>query len=142
MIILDTNVVSDSSHLRSHPSVQDWLSRQRQTDLFICTPVVAELSYGIERLPTGTRRSFLEEWLARLENEGFPNRVLTFDRRAAHEFGKVLHLRTTKGRPIKTMDALIASIAKAEGAAVATRDIADFTGLGLELVNPFEFEAK
>ncbi len=142
MIILDTNVVSDSSLLRSHPSVQGWFSAQRQTDLFICTPVLAELSYGIERLQAGTRRSFLEEWLVRLENEGFRNRLLTFDLRAAHEFGKILHLRTTKGRPIKTMDAIIASIAKAEGAAVATRDVADFAGLGLELVNPFEFEAK
>ena len=139
MIVLDTNVVSDSSRPRPHSSVQDWLRAQRQTDLFVCTPVLAELSYGIERLPAGPRRSFLETWLVRLETEGFPSRILTFDRRAAHEFGKILHARTTRGRPIKTMDAIIAAIAKAEGAAVATRDVDDFTDLGLELVNPFEF---
>ena len=138
MILLDTNVVSDSSRLRPHPSVRNWLSAQRQTELFICTPVLAELKYGIERLPAGLHRSFLEEWLVRIENEGFPDRVLTFDRRAAHEFGRIFHLRTSKGRPIRTMDAIIASIAKSEGATLATRDLADFADLGLEIVNPFE----
>ena len=139
MILLDTNVVSDSSRPRPHPSVRSWFSAQRQAELFICTPVLAELTYGIERLSAGPRRSFLEEWLLRIENEGFPDRVLMFDRRAAHEFGKVFHLRTSKGRPIRTMDAIIASIAKAEGATLATRDVADFADLGIEVVNPFEF---
>src|SRR3954453_113580 len=131
MIVLDTNVVSDPSRPHPHSSVRDWFRAQRETDLFICTPVLAELSYGIERLPAGRRRSFLETWLTRLETEGFPSRILTFDRRAAHEFGKILHTRTSKGRPIKTMDALIAAIARAEGATVATRDVADFADLGL-----------
>ncbi len=140
MILLDTNVVSDSSRLRPHPPVRNWLSAQKQTELFICTPVLAELRYGTERLPAGPQRSFLEEWLLRIEEEGFPDRVLTFDRRAAQEFGKIFHLRTSKGRPIKTMDAIIASIARSEGATLATRDVADFSGLGLDIVNPFEFE--
>ena len=139
MILLDTNVVSDASHPRPHPSVRKWFSARRKDELFICTPVLAELSYGVERLPKGTKRSALEEWLIRLETEGFPERVLTFDRRAAREFGKMLHLRTGKGRPIGTMDAIIASIAKAEGATLATRDVSDFEGLGIEVINPFEF---
>jgi predicted nucleic acid-binding protein len=139
MIVLDTNVVSDSSRPRPDLSVQGWLRAQRQADLFICTPVLAELSYGIERLSMGPRRSFLEGWLLRLEAEGFPNRVLPFERRAAYEFGKVLHTRTSRGRPIKTMDAIIAAIAKAEGATLATRDVADFADLGFDVVNPFEF---
>ena len=139
MILLDTNVVSDSSHPRPHSSVRKWFNAHRQDELFVCTPVLAELSYGVERLPRGTKRSALEEWLIRLETEGFPERVLTFDRRAAREFGRVVDLRTAKGRPIGTMDAIIASIAKAEGAALATRDVSDFEGLGLDIVNPFEF---
>ena len=139
MILLDTNVVSDSSRPRPHPSVRRWLSAQRQADLFICTPVLAELKYGVERLDQGPRRTFLEQWLAQIEIDGFSDRILMFDRRAAHEFGAVLHLRISTGRPIKTMDAIIASIAKAEGTTLATRDIADFANLDLELVNPFEF---
>jgi predicted nucleic acid-binding protein len=139
MILLDTNVVSDSSRPRPHSSVRSWLSAQRAVDLFICSPVLAELRYGVERLSAGARRTFLELWLEKIENEGFANRILPFDQRAAHEFGRLLHQRTIWGRPIKTMDAIIAAIAKSEGAILATRDVADFADLEITIVNPFEF---
>jgi toxin FitB len=139
MILLDTNVVSDSSRPHPHPSVRSWFSAQRQADLYICSPVLAELRYGVERLPMGNRRRFLEEWQKRIEQEGFSERILSFDRRAAYEFGRLFHQRTRAGRPIRTIDAMIASIAKAEGATLATRDVGDFADLGLEIVNPFEF---
>jgi predicted nucleic acid-binding protein len=141
MILIDTNVISDSSRPRPDPSVRRWYSAQRPADLFICTPVLAELRYGVERLPEGKRRTYFEAWLRGIENEGFIDRILVFGRRAAHEFGRILHRRTREGRPIRTMDALIASIAIAEDATLATRDVADFAGLGIEIVNPFEFKA-
>jgi predicted nucleic acid-binding protein len=141
MILLDTNVVSDSSRPRPHPSVRNWFSAQSPADLYICSPVLAELRYGVERLPMGNRRKYLEEWQKRIEQEGFSDRILSFDRRAAYEFGRLLHQRTSAGRPIRTIDAMIASIAKAEGATLATRDVGDFSDLGLEIVNPFEFNA-
>lgn len=139
MIVLDTNVISDSSRPRPHPSVRNWFRAHRPTDLFICSPVLAELRYGVERLPEGNRRKHLEEWQKRIEEEGFSDRILPFDRRAAHEFGRLLHQRTSAGRPIRTIDAMIASIAKVEGATLATRDVGDFADLGLEIVNPFDF---
>jgi toxin FitB len=142
MILLDTNVVSDSSRPRPDLAVRKWFSAQKPSDLFICTPVLAELRYGIERLPAGNRREFLEGWLRIIEIEGFPDRILPFDRNAAYEFGRLLHQRTSKGRPLRTMDAIIASIARAERATLATRDVGDFADLGLEVVNPFEFGSR
>jgi toxin FitB len=139
MILLDTNVVSDSSRPRPDPAVREWFSAQKPSDLFICAPVLAELRYGIERLAAGNRREFLEGWLRTIEVEGFPDRILPFDRNAAYEFGRLLHQRTSKGRPLRTMDAIIASIARAERAMLATRDVGDFADLGIEVVNPFEF---
>ncbi len=139
MILLDTNVLSDSSRPQFDPAVQKWFSTQKSNDLFICTPVLAELRYGVERLPEGKRRAYLDDWIRKIEQEGFTDRILPFDRRAAHEFGKLLHRRTSAGRPISTMDTMIASIAKAEGATLATRDVAGFANLGVEIVNPFEF---
>src|SRR5260221_9797909 len=100
MILLDTNVVSDSSRPRPHPSVHGWLSAQRRADLFICSPVLAELRYGVERLSEGARRSYLEQWLWKIEEEGFADRIVPFDRHAAHAFGRLLNWRTRKGRPI------------------------------------------
>jgi predicted nucleic acid-binding protein len=139
MILLDTNVVSDSYRARPHPSVRNWLIAQPSAELFICAPVLAELSYGVERLPPGERRRDLAEWVRKVENEVFASRILPFDDEAAHEFGKLFHRRKSIGRPIGIMDAIIAAVAKANGATVATRDVSDFADLGLGLVNPFEF---
>jgi predicted nucleic acid-binding protein len=139
MILLDTNVLSDSSRPQFDPAVQKWFSTQRPNDLFICTPVLVELRYGVERLPEGKRRAYLDDWIRKIEQEGFPDRILPFDRRAAHEFGKLLHRRISMGRPISTMDTMIASIARSNDATIATRDVDDFADLDIEIVNPFEF---
>ncbi|TMJ03299.1 MAG: type II toxin-antitoxin system VapC family toxin [Alphaproteobacteria bacterium] len=139
MIVLDTNVVSDSYRARPHPSVRNWLIAQPSADLFICAPVLAELSYGVECLPPGERRRDLADWVRKIEKEVFAGRILPFDADAAHEFGKVFHRRKSIGRPIGIMDAIIAAVAKTNGAVVATRDTDDFADLGLRLVNPFEF---
>lgn len=138
MIILDTNVISEG--FRIHPSsvVRAWLDRQEPSELFLCAPVLAELRYGVERLPAGRRRTELDRLVTSAEEDLFANRILPLDRESAHEFGRVVAKRASVGRPILPMDGLIASIAIANGMAIATRDSDDFTGLGIELVNPFE----
>jgi len=137
MILLDTNVVSEATRVAPDPRVREWFDRQSAQDLFLCTPVVAELRYGIERLAVGKKRDLLERAISELEEQGFRGRILFVDSEAAHEFGRVVTKRERLGRPIKTMDALIASIALVHRATLATRDISDFEQLGLALVNPF-----
>ena len=141
MILLDTNIVSDTYQPYPNLSVRNWLAAQRPVDLFICAPVLAELRYGAERLPDGGRRRRLEDWISKLEKDGFLDRILSFDQGAAMEFGKIFHRRKIAGRPMGVMDALIAAIARANGAAVATRDVDDFSNLDFEVVNPFEFKS-
>jgi len=139
MILLDTNVISDVYRERPDPKVHSWLAAQRPADLYICTPVLAELLNGAERLPSGGRRRRLEEWIRKLEGEGFAGRILQFDQNAAHEFARLFQRRKILGRPIGIMDALIAAIARSNDAALATRDVEDFASLDLGVVNPFEF---
>lgn len=138
MIVLDTNVVSEAFRVAPSAIVQAWLDAQKPTDLFLCAPVLAELRYGIERLVASARRDALEEMLSKVERELFDNRVLPFDRASAYEFGRVQARRVNIGRPMSTMDALIAAIAISHRMAVATRDVVDFAELGLDLINPFE----
>jgi predicted nucleic acid-binding protein len=137
MILLDTNVLSEPYRPQPNTTVQKWLNAQTSRDLYLCTPVLAELRYGLERLPPGNRRLRLENWLRDLEEEYFLDRVLPFDQHAAHEFGRIMSRREKMGRPIMPMDALIAAVAICYAAAIATRDTADFEGLGLDLLNPF-----
>lgn len=138
MIVLDTNIISEAFRKAPSATVRTWLDAQTPTDLFLCTPVLAELRYGVERLAPGARKTALDALLSNMETELFDNRILPFDRASAYEFGRILVRRNSMGRPIATMDALIAAITLSHRMALATRDVLDFTGLELDLINPFE----
>jgi predicted nucleic acid-binding protein len=141
MILLDTNVVSESWEPRPNPAVTSWLNAHRVHSLYLCTPVLAELRYGIERLAHGRRRTFLASWIGKLETEAFRDRILPLDSAAAAEFGRLAARREKLGRRMEPMDALIAGIAASQAASIATRDTSHFEDLGLELINPFEAPA-
>ena len=137
MILLDTNVISEP--FRAPDSVvRRWLDDQPLRDLFLCAPVLAELHYGVQQLPPGARRNRLLEWVRVVEEVEFSDRILPFDRHAAREFGRIMVVRRRLGRSGGPMDALIAAIALAHGAVLATRNVRDFDGLGLKIVNPFD----
>ena len=137
MIILDTNVVSEPMAKRPSEQVMDWLDQQSEPMLFLATPVIAELSSGANEFVrrTGSRRylTMLERLL--IEYEG---KILDLRVDDAIEFGKVNAARNALGRPIKPLDAMIAAICISHGATLATRNVRDFAGLDLKLVNPFE----
>jgi predicted nucleic acid-binding protein len=137
VIIIDTNVISEV--LRPSPSdvVLRWLSAQQDTAVFTTTVTLAELLYGIEALPQGKRRDRLGSALERVFAEGLQHRVLAFDEDAAHAFPSIVITRQRSGRPIVPLDAMIASIAKSRGCAVATRNIRDFENCGVRVVNPW-----
>jgi predicted nucleic acid-binding protein len=137
LILLDTNVLSEGLRPRPDPDVRAWLDAQRPDDLFLCVPVLAELHYGIELLAASARRVRLEIAIQRME-EAFAERVLSFDRASAHEYGRIVAHRDQMGRPIGTMDAVIGAIAKIHGATLATRDWRGFDDIGLDLINPFD----
>jgi predicted nucleic acid-binding protein len=137
LIILDTNVISEGFRAQPAAIVRDWLDSQIPSDLFLCAPVLAELRYGVERLPPGRRRDELDRLVGNAERDLFANRLLPVDREAAHAFGRVVAERAARGRPIMPMDGMIAAIAIVNGMSIATRDVDDFAGLGIDLINPF-----
>ena len=68
MIVLNTNVISEAFRIAPSPTVQSWLDTQMPSDLFLCTPVLAELRYDIERLASGrTTEPVLEQMLSAVE---------------------------------------------------------------------------
>ncbi|MBV6488939.1 MAG: type II toxin-antitoxin system VapC family toxin [Pseudorhodoplanes sp.] len=141
MIVLDTNVVSEAMKPRPTPAVMAWLDEQDQPSVFICAPVLAELRFGVERLAEGRRKEALSTVINTIES-AFGERILPFDRSATRFYAQVAAKREKAGRRLEQMDGLIAAIALAHGAIVATRDIDGFSGLGLELINPFDLRGK
>ena len=137
MILLDTNVISEAFRVQPDPVARAWYDAQSTVDLYLCAPVLAELRHGAERLASGRRRSRLEELIKQFEQQIFASNFLTLDRESAYAYGRVMAERQRRGKPINSMDALIASIALVHGAKLATRDVTDFEDLGFEIVNPF-----
>ena len=137
-ILLDTNVLSEV--LRSAPSasVLSWLSAQSPESLFVSAVTQAEMALGAGLLPVGKRRDALQRALAALFEQDFAGRVLPFDGDAVPFYVEVVVRRRSAGRPMSQFDAQIAAIARHHGASVATRNIADFEGCGLTLVDPWE----
>jgi predicted nucleic acid-binding protein len=137
MIILDTNVVSEPLKPLPHPGVIDWLNAQAPSSLFITSINLAELLAGVETLPPGKRRDALALALTSQVTALFENRVLHFDTRAAQSFAACLAGAQAQGNTIGFADCAIAAIAKNKGFIVATRNVRDFLGIGVQIINPW-----
>ena len=138
MIVLDTNVLSETISSSPSPAVCEWLSRQATDNLFTTSISMAEILQGIELLPVGKRRTGLLGAAQSMFTDLFPGRILSFDEDAARAFASIAANRRRRGRPISLFDAQIAAIAWARGATLATRDVSDFEECGIRVVNPWE----
>jgi hypothetical protein len=137
MIIVDTNVISEAMLPAPSLVVMDWLAARPAFDLATTTISIAEIGFGLARLPFGRRRAERERLFSNLFARSFGDRVFGFDRLAADAYGELVAARERGGRPLLGLDALIAAIAASRGLAIATRDIPGFEGCGIDLVNPW-----
>lgn len=138
MFILDTNVVSELMQERPHPTVLEWIDDRLKRDLYVAAVAQAEVLTGIAILPEGKRRQGLAAAADRAFNGIFADRVLPFDRSVAGAYAKITAARRSAGRPISQADCQIAAIAAARGGSVVTRNVRDFEGTGVAVVNPWE----
>jgi toxin FitB len=137
MIVLDTNVVSEAIRTQPDGTVAAWLAARPSSSLFITTITRAELLYGLQLLPDGKRRNGLTDAIQTILRDGFRGRVLPFDGPAAQAYATIAAGRRTHGKPISAFDAQIAAIARSRGAGVATRNVADFDGCGIDVLDPW-----
>ncbi|UWR13592.1 type II toxin-antitoxin system VapC family toxin [Sulfitobacter mediterraneus] len=138
MILLDTNIISEIMRPEPAPSVRNWFARQSPVDMYLSTVTLAEIGYGLHRLPEGRRRDGLMRQADRLFAEDFAGRVFSFDESAAVIYGPLTAKTRQAGWNMAVEDLMIAAIAMAHGAAVATRNLRDFQHTGLTVQNPFE----
>jgi len=127
MILLDTNVLSELMRPAPEPAVLNWLRSQVVRDVGTTTINVAEIRYGLARLPTGQRRADLERRFAAFPARGLATRIFDFDGPAADAYGDLIVARERSGRPLEGFDGLIAAIARSRGYEIATRNVNDFT---------------
>jgi toxin FitB len=137
MILLDTNILSELMRPTSEAAVERWLTEQPIASIFICAITEAELRYGLALMPSGKRRSRLAIEIVEMLEADFKDRILPFDSPAAIAFAAIAAERRHAGRPISQSDAQIAAIARSRGAALDTRNAADFEECGVDAINPW-----
>ena len=138
MFILATNVLSAVMASRPAPAVAAWIAAQPPDLLFTTAVCQAEILAGIAVLPPGRRREGLEAAARAMFREDFADRVLPFDTDAAVTYAELYAARRRAGRPATMADLVIASIARARGASVVTRDAGGFEGCGVTVINPWQ----
>lgn len=136
MIVLDTDVVSELAKPTPDPTVIAWIDEQ--SELAIAATTLAELRFGVARLPDGKRKNALSEAIDRFVADDLQGLVLAFDSACADAYGLIVAARERAGRPIGTADAQIAATCSVHIAVLATRNTKDFHGTAIALVNPWD----
>lgn len=136
MIILDTNVLSALMRQLPDQSVVAWLDHQARTSVWTTSITVLEIQFGLQILAPGKRRTLLSEAFEELLDR-LGQRVVTFDVEAARKASDLMAERHKKGRPGDLRDTMIAGIALAQHASLATRNTAHFEDAAIPLINPW-----
>lgn len=137
MIVVDTNVTSELMKPSPLLAVVAWVRDRSPAELYTTSITLAEIGYGIERLAEGRRKALLKA-AAEEVFAAFSSQVLAFDALAALEYAKVVSDRDRAGVPIDGFDAQIASICRANDAALATRNVKDFQSTGIDVIDPWK----
>lgn len=137
MIFLDTNVVSEALRKEPDEAVIAWLVRH-DAELALPTVTIAEMAFGIAKIRPDERAPRLAAGLANWRKR-FADRIFGLTEEAALAYGEIMGDAVLRGRPMSAPDGMIAAIAKVNGGRLATRNLADFENVGLELVSPWAF---
>ncbi|MXX91397.1 MAG: Tn3 family transposase [Boseongicola sp. SB0677_bin_26] len=136
-----TFIVSNAVKPQPSASLIEWMSCQRDDDLFVASLTIAEIRGGILELPDGRRRDALE---ARFTgNEGpqslFAGRILSLDDSAGLIWARSMAAGKAAGRPRSALDMILAAVAEANDCMMVTDDERDFWGL--QFFNPLRSQA-
>jgi predicted nucleic acid-binding protein len=132
--LLDTNVISElRKGKRANPRVAAWFDDLGEEEIFLSVLAIGEVRGGIEsvRRRDPDAAAALDRWLALLSDE-HGDRILPVDRTIAEEWG-----RMNVPDPLPVVDGLLAATARVLGLTLVTRNVADVTGVGVELLDPF-----
>ncbi len=136
-LLLDTNVLSEVTRPQPEIRVLNWLDRLDEDRAFISVVSIAEIRRGIVQMDKGRKRDALAEWLATDLQQRFDNRVIPVNGSVALAWGDMMGFAKRNGRNLSSMDGLIAATAMAHDLILATRNIKDFDGLGIDIIDPW-----
>ena len=137
MIILDTDVLSALMRERPELVIEKWLDRQPRESIWTTSVTILEIRFGLALMPLGRRRAMLERDLEATLDQTLEGRIVAFDSAAAEDTAKLMAARRQGGRTGGLSDSMIADIAIARGATLATRNTRHFADLPVPVINPW-----
>ena len=132
--LLDTNIVSETIRRNPNKTLISWLDQIPGEALFVSVLTLGEIRKGVETLADRKRREKLRLWLEHELPTWFEDRVLPVDLAVADRWGRLL---AEVGRPVPTIDSLLAATALHHELRLVTRNAKDFDYPGLDVINPF-----
>ena len=137
--LVDTNVLSEFNRRgEPDPLVKQWLEAADTNSLYASVLTFGEIRLGVELLPPGKRRTQLEQWLDRDLPEWFEGRILPVDQAIADRWGLLRAQAQNRGRPLSVVDALLAATALQYDLTIVSRNVSDFSVVGLAMLNPWD----
>lgn len=137
-LLVDTNVISEILRAAPDANVVRWSQQLTKQDLFLSVISMGELRKGLTILPPSARRTQLEKSIEEQIPVWFARRLLPVTQSIAERWGVLDGQRQLAGRPLNVPDGQIAATALEHGLTVATRNVKDFEGLGVSILNPWE----
>lgn len=134
--LVDTCVLSEGAKREINPSVEAWFVSVAEEERFISVISLAEIYYGMLRLPHGRRRTELAIWYDEKLRPSLGSRIVAFGEAEA-VFWASLRARYPNAHH---SDSQIAATAIAHHLTLVTRNVKDFAFEGLSVVNPWEYE--
>jgi toxin FitB len=135
--LLDTNVVSELRKPRADPLVSAFVSAQPGDQLFISDVTLAEIVYGIERLPDAARRADIHLWLQRTLRPLFAGRTLGITEAVLVRWKSLVVEGQKRGHTFGQPDLFIAAIAQLQDLVVVSRDLGEFIASGTPALDPW-----
>ena len=135
--LIDTCALSEFTKPKPSTNVDRWFASIPSGADFVSVLTLGELEKGVAKLATSKRRAALQRWFAELRDR-FAARVIPVDEAVALEWGRISARGELAGRPLPSIDALIAATAIVHGLSVVTRNSSDIARTGAPIVDPWE----
>jgi len=136
--LLDTNCISELVCSKPEPRVLDWMEAADESLLFLSVLTLGEIRKGVAGLAQGKRRTHLETWLELGLQSRFAGRILPIDPSIADRWGLLAADAKRRGRPLSTIDGLLAATAVHHNLTIVSRNVSDFASTQVALLNPWE----
>lgn len=140
--LIDTCCISELAKPDPDKNVIQWFSDHNELDLYLSVITFGELRKGIEKLPSSKRKRRLNHWINEDLLHRFKNRTLDITLTEINQCGKILAKGEKVGTPLPAIDALLAATAIVHNFAVVTRNIKDMKASGVELIDPWQYQAN